>query len=307
MHQIAVLTTSSDTGLHLLNAEGRLITAIEEAGLVVGDYKWLNGDFQRGGKAFEASFETQTEATSGKILANLRSALADYGIDINIVPAENRRKRLLVADMDSTIITSESLNDLAALAGKGEEVAAITARSMRGELDFTGSLRERVRMLEGCPADLIQAIIDEAVVSPGAAALVATMRRHGARCVLASGGFTFLTSVVAELLGFDAHFANTLLVEDGKITGGVGEPVLDQDAKLNILDAEAGQLGLAHADCATIGDGANDRGMTGVAGLGVAYRGKPALKEATPLWLDHTDLRGLLWLQGYGDDEIVSS
>ena len=301
MHQIAVLSTSAPAGL-APDALPRLTSACEAIGYGVENLTWLSE-----GAVVEFSFAPRTTDAPPDLLAHMREALAGDVADINIVPAENRRKSLLVADMDSTVITSESLDDLAALAGKGDEVAAITARAMRGELDFTGSLRERVRMLAGCPADLIQTIIDEAVISPGAAELVATMRRHGARAILASGGFAFLASVVAEQLGFDAHFANSMLVEDGHITGEVGDPVMDRNAKRDLLNTEMKSLGLTPANCATIGDGANDRGMTEAAGLGVAFRGKPALKEATPFWLDHTDLRGLLWLQGYDDGMIVAS
>lgn len=302
MQQIAVLSTSSDSGLRP-DALSRLVDAIETAGHSIGADRPLSGN-----KALEVSFTPSPAAASTDLLSDLRHRVfADDGADINIVAAENRRKSLLVADMDSTIITSESLVELARLAGKGGEVDEITERAMRGELDFTRSLRERVRMLEGCPASLIETVIEEAACNPGAEELVATMGRHGKRTVLASGGFTFLTSVVAEKLGFDAHHANTLLVESGRITGEVGDPVMDQNAKRGILDSESRELGVTLEDCATIGDGANDRGMTEAAGLGAAYRGKPALKEVTPHWLDHTDLRGLLWLQGYDDSMIVSA
>ena len=301
MQQIAVLSTSAAAGL-APDALPRLASACGAAGYGAGPPNWLSGN-----AAVELPLVPPATDAPPDLLVLLREATAGDAADINVVPAEGRRKRLLVADMDSTVITSESLDDLAALAGKGDEVAAITARAMRGELDFTGSLRERVRMLAGCPAGHIQTVVDEAVVSPGAAELVATMRRHGARAVLASGGFTFLSSVVAGRLGFDAHCANTLLVEDGRITGEVGDPVMDRNAKLDLLNAEAEGLGLTLADCATIGDGANDRDMVEAAGLGVAFRGKPALKEATPVWLDHTDLRGLLWLQGYDDGMIAAS
>ena len=213
----------------------------------------------------------------------------------------------MIADMDSTIISSESLDDLARLAGKGDEVATITARSMRGELDFSQSLKARVGMLAGSPTSLIDTIIAEAECNPGATELVTTLRRHGVRTVLASGGFTFLTEVIGGRLGFDAHFANTLVVLDGVITGEVTDPVLDQHSKRTILDREIEALSITPNDVATIGDGANDRGMTERAGLGVAYQGKDALKAVTPYWLDHTDLRGMLWLQGYDDSMITRS
>jgi phosphoserine phosphatase len=210
-----------------------------------------------------------------------------------------------MADMDSTIITSESLDDLARLSGRGEDVAAITARSIRGELDFSSSLMERVKMIGGQPERLIAHIINDVEYTAGATTLLATMKAHGAYAILASGGFTFLTRVVAEKLGFNEHYANELIVENGQITGEVGLPVLDQNAKKIRLEMACDELGISAENVATIGDGANDRGMTLAAGLGVAFRGKPALKEVADACLDHADLRGLLWLQGYDADEIV--
>lgn len=293
MQQIALLSTSAATGLGD-HPEDRLAAAIETLGGAVTGFNWL-----REGQALEAVMPTPVAA------ADLRHALAPMAADINVIPAEGRRKSLLIADMDSTIITSESLDDLARLAGKGEAVARITARSMRGELDFTQSLIERVAMLKGSSAELIETIIAEAECNPGAAALVATMRGHGARTVLASGGFTFLTEIIAGRLGFDAHFANTLDVENGIITGTVSQPVLEQRSKMTILENETAQLEITPVAVATIGDGANDRAMTEAASMGVAFRGKDALKAVTPIWLDHSDLEGLLWLQGYDESMII--
>jgi len=198
------------------------------------------------------------------------------------------------------------LNDLAELSGFGEEVAAITARSMAGELDFSQSLLERMKIIAGSDARLIDRIIADAELNDGAAALVATMNHHGARTILASGGFTFLTEVIAERLGFAEHYANIMVVEDGKITGALIPPILDQNAKATRLAVTIEAMGISADDVATIGDGANDRGMTEAAGLGVAYRGKDALKAVADAKLDHADLRGLLWLQGYHDDEIIT-
>ncbi len=237
---------------------------------------------------------------------DLSGAFADHAVDIAITPIEGRRKSLLIADMDSTIITSESLDDLARLSGKGEEVAEITARSMRGELDFAGSLIERVKMIAGAPASLTQTIIDDAVCNEGADALVATMRAHGARTILASGGFTFLTDVIHARLGFDEHYANTLLLDGDQIKGEVTMPILDQNAKRVRLDLTTNAMGISHEDVITVGDGANDRGMTERAGIGVAYRGKDALKAVADVCLDYADLRGLLWVQGYDDDDITT-
>ena len=239
---------------------------------------------------------------------DLTAALfADLPIDIAVTPLDGRRKRLLIADMDSTIITSESLDDLARLSGKGDIVADITARSMRGELDFAGSLIERVAMIAGAPADLCQTIIDDATCNEGAEALVATMRAHGARTILASGGFTFLTEVIAARLGFHEHYANTLLLDGDVIKGEVTLPILDQNAKRVRLDMTTDAMGITAHDVITVGDGANDRGMTERAGIGVAYRGKDALKAVADVRLDHADLRGLLWAQGYHADEITTT
>ena len=299
MKQIALLSATHAPGLGP-DAEAALGTIIEAAGGKPGPYRWLSP-----GHALEAKVEGNLSLTKArKMLGEIMGGIL---ADINFIPADGRRKALMIADMDSTIISSESLDDLARLAGKGDEVATITARSMRGELDFSQSLKARVGMLAGSPTSLIDTIIAEAECNPGATELVTTLRRHGVRTVLASGGFTFLTEVIGGRLGFDAHFANTLVVLDGVITGEVTDPVLDQHSKRTILDREIEALSITPNDVATIGDGANDRGMTERAGLGVAYQGKDALKAVTPYWLDHTDLRGMLWLQGYDDSMITRS
>lgn len=254
--------------------------------------QWLSPDL-----AVEGYFEAETAPDLGQAFAGLAA-------DVTVLPKNGRKKKLLIADMDSTIITSESLDDLARLSGKGDAVAEITARSMRGELDFAQSLIERLKMIAGNDESLIQQIIDDVELNEGAAALVATMNAHGARTILASGGFTFLTEIVAGRLKFDEHYANKLVVKDGKITGEVEMPILDQEAKRIRLDTTTAAMGISHEDVITVGDGANDRGMTERAGIGVAYRGKDALKAIADARLDHSDLRGLLWLQGYSDDEI---
>ena len=299
MKQIALLSATHAPGLSP-DAEAALGTIIEAAGGKPGPYRWLSP-----GHALEAKVEGNLSLTKAREM--LGEIMGGILADINFIPADGRRKALMIADMDSTIISSESLDDLARLAGKGDEVATITARSMRGELDFSQSLKARVGMLAGSPASLIDTSIAEAECNPGATELVTTLRRHGVRTVLASGGFTFLTEVIGGRLGFDAHFANTLVVLDGVITGEVTDPVLDQHSKRTILDREIEALSITPNDVATIGDGANDRGMTERAGLGVAYQGKDALKAVTPYWLDHTDLRGMLWLQGYDDSMITRS
>lgn len=292
MQYVAIVSTSEASPLPS-SADRDLAHALEAAGAQVGNGRILYSDL-----ALERVFESKSPLSGADLNLELTA-------DINILRHDGRRKSLLIADMDSTIITSESLDDLARLSGRGEDVAAITARSMRGELDFSSSLIERVKMIGGQPERLIAHIINDVEYTAGATTLLATMKAHGAYAILASGGFTFLTRVVAEKLGFNEHYANELIVENGQITGEVGLPVLDQNAKKIRLEMACDELGISAENVATIGDGANDRGMTLAAGLGVAFRGKPALKEVADACLDHADLRGLLWLQGYDADEIV--
>jgi phosphoserine phosphatase len=231
--------------------------------------------------------------------ACIGAALEGAAVDWAILPAEDRRKRLLVADMDSTIVTGETLDELAAQAGIGEEVAAITRESMEGRLGFAQALRARVTMLRGLPVSALDRTWAGVRLSPGARALVATMRAHGAYTVLVSGGFTFFTSRVAALCGFDAHQANTLLDDGERLTGAVAKPILDQDAKRTALHRCAAQQGIALRDTLAVGDGANDLGMIQDAGLGVAYRAKPVVATAARVRVEHADLRALLYFQGY--------
>ncbi len=236
----------------------------------------------------------------------MAEALAGHAIDWAILPAANRRKRLLIADMDSTIVTSETLDELAAHAGVGTEVAAITRRSMAGEIDFATALRERVAMLRGLPLAALDATWARTELMPGAITLVRTMRAHGAITALVSGGFTWFTGRVAALTGFDRHHANTLLDDGTMLTGAVGEPILDRDAKATALRALAAEHGLDPADALAVGDGANDLAMIQLAGLGVAYHAKPVTAAAARVRIEHCDLRALLFLQGYRAAEFVS-
>lgn len=231
--------------------------------------------------------------------ALVADALDGAPVDWAVLPTESRRKRLLVADMDSTIVTGETLDELAALAGFGEQVAAITRESMAGRLDFAQALRARVAMLRGLPVTALERAWEGVRLSPGARALVATMRAHGARTVLVSGGFTFFTARVAALCGFDAHQANLLLDDGAALTGVVAEPILDRDAKRAALRRWAGEMGLPLRDTLAVGDGANDLAMIQDAGLGVAYRAKPVVAAAAGARVDHADLRALLYFQGY--------
>jgi phosphoserine phosphatase len=237
----------------------------------------------------------------------VKAAVGDRPVDFAVQPVENRRKRLLIADMDSTIIGCECLDELADFAGVKKQVSEITERAMRGELAFEGALRERVGMLKGLSVDALQACYDDRVkLNPGARTLVATMAAHGARCALVSGGFTFFTSRVAETAGFHLNRANTLIEEGGKLTGTVGDPILGKEAKLAALQEETAALGLTPADALAVGDGANDLAMIEAAGLGVAYRAKPIVAAQAHAKVDHADLTALLYFQGYTAAEFAS-
>jgi phosphoserine phosphatase len=232
--------------------------------------------------------------------------LSGMPADVCVQPAENRRKKLLVADMDSTIIGCECLDELADFAGVKDEVSAITERAMRGEIGFEGALRERVGMLKGLELSALQRCYDDRVrLNPGARTLLATMKAGGARCLLVSGGFEFFTSRVAVAAGFDEDRANRLLEADGRLTGLVGEPILGREAKLAALQGEAAALGLAPDLTLAVGDGANDLAMIGEAGLGVAYYAKPVVAAQADARVDNGDLTALLYFQGYRADEFV--
>ena len=218
----------------------------------------------------------------------------------------NGKKKLLIADMDSTIITSESIDDLAEIAGVGDKVAAITQRSMAGEIDFEKALLERVAMLRGHSSQLFHSLIKETKLTSGAIALVQTMRANGAKCYLISGGFDFMTRPVAALCGFHDHHANHMHLDDGKIVGTVKAPVLDRNAKAHYLAHYCRIHGISIREAVTIGDGANDLAMLGAAGMGVAFAGTPLLRETISIQLNHTDLRGLLYLQGYHRNKFIS-
>jgi phosphoserine phosphatase len=241
-----------------------------------------------------------------ELRAAAEAALAGLPIDVCVQPWEGRRKALLIADMDSTIIGQECLDELADFAGKKIEVSAITERAMRGELEFEGALRERVAMLKGLPLKALQACYEERVtLNPGAETLVRTMAAGGARCALVSGGFSFFTSRVARAAGFHTQRANTLVENDGVLAGLVGEPILGREAKLAALDEEAAALGVALADTLAIGDGANDLAMIEAAGLGVAYRAKPVVAAQADARVDHSDLTALLYFQGYKAEDFA--
>ena len=234
------------------------------------------------------------------------AAVAGLPVDWALIPVAGRRKRLLVADMDSTIINVECLDDLADFAGIKAEIAAITERAMRGELEFEPALRERVSKLKGLALSALQRTYDERVrLNPGAAAMVRTMAKHGARCVLVSGGFTFFTDRVAGAAGFHANRANVLLDDGAALTGLVQEPILGRAAKLEALSTEAAALAATPQDALVIGDGANDLDMIRAAGLGVAYRAKPLVAAEADAKIDHVSLEAALFFQGYNRSEFA--
>ena len=258
----------------------------------------------------ERAVDLRVEADHGalpRIRQVVGEAVRFFPLDHCVQPWEGRRKRLVVADMDSTIIGCECLDEIADFAGVKARVAAITERAMRGELEFEAALRERVAMIRGVPVADLQRCFDERVrLNPGARTLVRTMAANGARCVLVSGGFTFFTARVAELAGFHAARANWLKVEDEALTGEVGEPILGREAKLQTLMEETAALGAGPEAALAIGDGANDLAMIEAAGLGVAYRAKPLVAERAAARVDRGDLTAVLHFQGYREDEFVT-
>ena len=229
-------------------------------------------------------------------------------VDVFVQPEENRFKRLLVADMDSTIVGQECLDELADFAGLKREIAEITERAMQGKLDFKAALRERVAMLSGLDEDAISRCLAERVVpNPGAATLVRTMRVGGARSILVTGGFVSFADPIAKLLGFNAVRANRLLFDGSLLTGSVEDPIVDAQAKRDALIEAREELGLKREETLAIGDGANDRLMVQEAGLGVAFRAKPALAEVADARLDHHGLDALLWVQGIRNRDWVKA
>jgi phosphoserine phosphatase len=255
--------------------------------------------------AADIPFAAESEAEARRLVAVLRERCAGLPVDIIIQPAAGRRKKLLVADMDSTIIGQECVDELADFLGIKDHVAKITARAMRGEIEFVPALRERVALLAGLGVDVIEKILAERITfTPGAEALVKTMRAHGAFAALVSGGFTLFTLPLAERLGFDTSVANTLIVKDGRLTGGIEEPVHGEAAKRDALVRLRTELGLTASETLAVGDGANDRAMLAEAGLGVAFHAKSAVAAAALARIDHADLTALLYAQGYGREEF---
>ena len=274
-----------------------------------GQAQWLFNEV-----AVDIPFESQNssgDAGRDEIKAieeRLRQARDDLPIDIVVQPRLGRRKKLFLADMDSTMIGQECIDELADFAGLKAHVAAITERAMRGEIEFDSALRERFALLNGLPVGVVDEVLEKRITpTPGGRALVMTMRAHGAYTCLISGGFTLFTKVVAEKIGFQENRANQLQVADGKLTGEVVEPILGRATKLATLVELTESFDLDDIDTLVTGDGANDLGMIQAAGLGVAYHAKPAVAAAAAARIDHGDLTALLYAQGYRRDEFVES
>jgi phosphoserine phosphatase len=263
-----------------------------------------------GGDAVWLSPDEAAEFTLQAIPQNHWDVWADVqkmGVDLIVQPLEGRRKRMLLADMDSTMIEQECIDELADEAGVGARVKDITARAMNGELDFDGALRERVGLLKGLDEGVIQTVLDTRItMMPGGAVLLATMKAAGGHAALVSGGFTAFTASVAATLGFDENRANTLIVEDGVLTGEVGTPILGKQAKVDALEQITARLGIAEADVMAVGDGANDLGMLHRAGTGVALHAKPVVAAECDVRINFGDLTALLYIQGYARADFVA-
>ena len=263
-------------------------------------HRWL-AEGENDQWAIECHFKKETDK-----ITSIRKMGDSLGLDINLINEANRQKKLLLADMDSTLVKGESLDEVATKAGIGDQIANITLQSMRGELDFNQSIIRRIAMLKGLREEILTEIIAETQLNNGASSLAPTMKKNGAFCYIVSGGFDFLAIPIAKKIGFDGSFSNRLEIENLHLTGNLIPPILDLRAKQETLNYLCEKHDIKSNDVAAIGDGANDLGMLKNAGLGVAFQGKPLLREKVKTQLNHTDLTGLLFLQGYTNKEICS-
>ena len=292
-----VLTLISDPAAVALTLEDTLAAkmAIEEAGGEIGTVVWLAP-----GIACDLPFDAPLQTADG-----VRKVLSGRPLDVVTQPASERRKKLLVADMESTIIENEMLDELAAVCGIGEAIADITARAMAGELDFEDAIKARVAMLEGLSESALEDVLATIRITSGAAALVATMRGNGAYCALVSGGFEFFTGWVRQRLGFDYDQANHLEIKNGTLTGSVRAPILGRNAKHEALLHLSAEHGIDPTKAITVGDGANDLAMLEAAGMGVGFRAKPIVAEHVRVCVNYGDLTALLYIQGYRNTEFI--
>jgi phosphoserine phosphatase len=260
------------------------------------------------GIAVDIAFTPPKLSAERALADRVRQALSDLRVDVFLQPRASRRKKLLLADMDSTMIRQECIDELADFVGLKEEVSAITERAMRGEIEFEPALRERVALLRGLEHRIVDRILDERIVlTPGGPTLVQTMRANGGHTVLVSGGFTVFAEKIAAAIGFHEARANVLMIDGAFFAGTVTEPILGREAKLATLIELRSALGLDHSETVAIGDGANDLAMLQEAGLGVAYHAKPAVAAAARARIDHCDLTAVLYAQGYRQDEFRES
>jgi phosphoserine phosphatase len=258
------------------------------------------------GIACDIALKDGTDASVAE--SQLRDAVAGLPIDVIVQNADTRRKRFLIADMDSTMIGQECIDELAAEVGLKDKVSEITARAMNGEIAFEPALRERVALLKGLPISVVDEVIAKRItLTPGGPELIATMKARGYYTALVSGGFTVFTSKIAATLGFDENRANILLETGGKLTGEVAEPILGKQAKVDSLLEIAKRLGIRPEDTIAVGDGANDLGMLGIAGSGVALHAKPTVAAQAKIRIDHADLTALLYIQGYRKTDFVTA
>jgi phosphoserine phosphatase len=289
----------------LIAPPGRLVTeALSRARHALpgpGTPDWLSPD-----TAADIPFSADAGFDQRALAENLRSLLP--AVDVVVQPSSRRRKRLFLADMDSTMIEQECIDELAAFVGLKDHVAAITERAMRGEIDFEPALRERVALLKGLPVSVVDEVIANRItLTPGGRTVIATMRAHGAYTCLVSGGFTLFTDRIAAMIGFDETRANALVIDDGKLAGRVREPIFGRASKRAALLELRTRLDLSPEETMAVGDGANDLDMILETGLGVAFHAKPKVAQAAPARVEYSDLTALLYAQGYRRDELVSA
>lgn len=266
------------------------------------EHNWLADDI-----ACDVGIDMPDASTARETAARIREAIAPAPVDVVVQPLANRRKRLLIADMDSTIIEQETIDEIAAEIGVEHQVAAITERAMRGEIDFEPALRERVALVKGVDRAALDRVLENRLtLTPGARILATTMAAHGAVTALVSGGFSYFAAPIAARAGFKHHVANVLEFDGDRLTGTVEAPVIGREAKRETLERLRREAGLARADTLAVGDGANDIGMLQTAGLGVAYHAKPAARDAAGAVITHGDLTAILYLQGYARDDLVT-
>lgn len=299
MGKFLTLVVSSGIGNVLTGQLEELISSFHDNHSPVSHIHWLSHN-----TACDLRFDAGDDQ---RIEEHARKFFIGKPVDLLSGDVDDRRKKLLIADMDSTIVTSETLDDMAAYAGLKEKIAAITERGLRGELDFEDSIRTRVAMIAGLPASAINETLKQVELSPDARSLVQTMRKNGAYTALVSGGFTLFTEPVGDWCGFHETHGNTIELADGKLTGKVMGGILGREAKLQALDTLASRHGISRADALAIGDGANDLDMISAAGLGIAYYGKPLLANAARGRIEHTTLKTALYFQGFEDTEILDT